>query len=61
MQNVFYKVAYKENNIPVFNSFEDINEAINFYKVQKKLGDVKFFVVNNVEQELTEDQFPEEK
>lgn len=62
MQNVFYKVKYKDchNTLKNYTS-DDINEATKFYNTISKtngVNDIKFYVVNNVEEELTKEQLP---
>lgn len=62
MQNIYYKVSYKDSNKKnLIYSSEDINEATKFYNTVEQMSgisDVKFFVVNNVEEELTKEQLP---
>lgn len=62
MQNIYYKVSYKDSDKKnLIYSSEDINEATKFYNTVEQMSgisDVKFFVVNNVEEELTKEQLP---
>lgn len=62
MQNIYYKVSYKDSDKKkLIYSSEDINEATKFYNTIEQttgISDVKFFVVNNVEEELTKEQLP---
>ena len=62
MQNVFYKISYKDSNKnQLFHSIENIKEAIKVYNNLNQtsgISDVKFFIVNNIEEELTKEQLP---
>lgn len=64
MQTTYYKITY-DGNVSKNNEFKDfnkysLNEAIQSYNFLKsnKFLNVKLFIVDSHEQELTEDQFP---
>lgn len=64
MQIVFYRIKYMNNDVIKCYDTDNINEAIKFYNMISNspgISNIKFFIVNNVEEELTKDQLPKLK
>lgn len=62
MKNTYYKIKYTQGVTPVVETIIDLNQAIDKYNELKALepsvSNIKFFIVNNIEEELNESQIP---
>ena len=62
MPNIFYKITYTDyHHTSKYYTTYDLIEATKFYNTMNQTSgvfNVKFFIVNNVEEELTKEQLP---
>lgn len=63
MQNVFYKIKCKDfigNNIEkIHTNINEIKKDFNTLNETSGISDIKIFIVNEIEEELSIDQLPD--